>query len=239
MKDVKAYFGRDFWAGPRAPVVVAAVAFVLYAILAIAFYPWTNFDVINRYAIMAEEFADGNFKMAFHPRFGVFFQVLTGTLCWVTGISGLVSCQLVSTAGWCFAAVPLWHFARRLGGVSCAWWSVFLLFLVPEYLFYAGTGLRDGVKIFAFAAIACGCVSSRIWLPVGIFILVTLRVDGMVVGSVYVAADAAYQLISQRRFRVVALPVAALCLGLVCDSWMCYCYTGYFVPSVHFVRLFL
>lgn len=237
MEDVRERFGRDFWTGSCAPVVVAVVVFVLYAILAVAFYPRTDYDAINRYAVMAEEFADGNFKMAFHPRFGVFFQVLTGTLCWMTGIPGLVSCQLLSTAGWCFAAIPLWHFARRLGGVGCAWWSVFLLFIVPEYLDYAGTGLRDGVKVFAFATIAYGCVFSRIWLAVGIFILVTLRVDGMAIGFVYVAVYAAYQLIFKKRFRGLVLPAAALCLGLACDSWMCYCYTGYFVPCVHCLRL--
>ena len=60
---------------------LVALGFVaLYGGIVVWAYPLFSSDVACRYAPMADEFARGNWELAFHPRFGVLFQVLAGSL---------------------------------------------------------------------------------------------------------------------------------------------------------------
>ena len=40
-------------------------------------------DTYTRYAPMAQAFAEGNFKFAFHPMYGTLFQALSGSICYL------------------------------------------------------------------------------------------------------------------------------------------------------------
>ena len=72
------------------------VGALLLATLTAILNPLPANDVIGRYALAAEAFADGNWKYAFHPRFGVFFTTFAGLFVWLLGVSGVVACKIVS-----------------------------------------------------------------------------------------------------------------------------------------------
>ena len=222
--------GRLVWA-------VALLTAVLQSVIFVFFHPGYNYDVLMRYAPMADEFAAGNWYYAFHPKYGVFMSVAAGSLRWLSGMTGETACRMVSTFGWCLSAVPLWHFTRRSFGRGAAWLSIALLLTVPAYADYASAGLRDGVRILSYALIGYGFLFSAPWLAVGLFIQVTLRMDGIVVGC---AVWAVWTLLSLWRRRRGGLlpPALALLSGLLADCAMVHAYTGYFLPSSSFIGLF-
>lgn len=210
---------------------------VLLSILFCTVYAGYSYDVYMRYAPMADEFAAGNWREAFHPRYGVFMSAVAGSVAWCFGVSGITACRIVSTCGWCLAMIPVWHFSRKAYGEEAAWIAVALMFVIPQYWFYSSAGLRDGVRILSYALIAWGLLSGSAWVAVGIFIQVTLRVDGIAIASTVWAACiglATYR----RRFWTVIAPTATLALGLLLNSLMVNAFTGHFLPASQLIPIF-
>lgn len=228
--------------------LVCLVAFAAGAVIATAgvfAFHVTFWDVSARYAPMAEAFSSGVWTQAFHPRFGVFFQVLSGLVCRGLNCSGLSACKIAAAYGLSLSAIPLWCLTRRLFDERSAWFSVVIFLLVPTYYDLAVEGLRDSWRIFAFALCALGMLqvcaekSSRhgSWVfALGLFINTTLRVDGIVISVAFFSAYVAYGL-WRRKFSALVLPLMGMVLGLFADSYMVHAYTGVWVPAPHFIGL--
>lgn len=215
--------------------VVSLLYGCAFSALVCAFYPCLCSDTITRYAPMADAFARGEWELAFHPRFGVFFQCVAGLVASL-GVRGDYACQI--TAVWMLAlsAVPLWCLAKKLFGETVAWWSVVALFVCDDYTRYAMDGLRDVSKCLAFALMGWGVVSERSrWFALGLFILITGFSYGFVVGCALLFCWCVYFLIKREPKRLLA-PCLAWILATVAVSMMVHATTGWWVPVPHFIK---
>ena len=71
-------------------------------------------DVAARYAPMAEAVAAGNWRWAFHPRFGMFFPLLSGSIVKLTGANGFRGCQIAALLLFTLSSYPLYGLAIKL-----------------------------------------------------------------------------------------------------------------------------
>lgn len=210
-------------------------AVVMSALICLCF-PSMISDVTFRYAPMADAFARGEWSLAFHPRFGVLFQCLTGTLVYLTGLRGDWACQTIATLLLSLSAIPLWLIARRLFGEKVAWWTVVAYLLCPEFLYWAMHGLRDTGKCLAFALIGLGVVENRSrWLGLGVFILVSLVSYGFALGTAFVFGWCVYAL-WRRQWAQIVWPLVGWALGVAAVTIMVHAFTGHWVPAPHFIR---
>lgn len=193
-------------------------------------------DSVARYAPMAEAFAHGDWSLAFHPRFGVLFQVLSGCVVLLTGIDGARSLQIVGFGFLSLSIVPIWCIARRLFGVRIAWLSVVLLFFGDDFFRYALDGLRDSGKCLAFALLGLGAVErSSLWYGVGLFILISLASYCFAVGTVFLFAWLVYACV-RRDWRVAAFPFVGWALSTASVTLMVHFFTGHWLPAPHYIR---
>lgn len=65
-------------------------------------------DTCTRYAPMAQAFAEGNFKFAFHPMYGTLFQALSGSICYLFSLNGFRACQLAALLLWWISIIPIY-----------------------------------------------------------------------------------------------------------------------------------
>lgn len=138
-------------------------------------YPVTIPDTLTRYAPMADRFACGEWALAFHPRFGVLFEVLCGCTVKVLGVPGDWAAQFVSLGFLSLSVVPLWFLLRKLFDSNVAWWSVALMLVNDDFSRYAMDGLRDTGKCLGFALVGFGMVLRRPgWLALGLFVLASM-----------------------------------------------------------------
>lgn len=220
--------------------LVAIGYWIVLSTLICIFYPLMVFDSIARYAPMAEAFASGEWRFAFHPRFGVIFPPLTGSLVWLFGIGGDKACQLVSTALFALSAVPVWLIARRLfDDRRVAWVVTFLLLVATEYVTYAADGLRDTGRILGLALCALAFLNGRSSvMALGVFVLSVIKVDLYAFSCVMLAAWCGLMMWRKEWLRLV-LPIFAWLAGSLAMCTMTYFQTGYFLPLAQFVKLYI
>lgn len=228
-------------------VWLAAIAY--WAVLSLAcawLYPVLMKDSITRYAPMADAFARGDWTLAFHPRFGVLFQVLSGSVAWLSGLSGEKAVQVVAAGMLALSGVPLFFMVKRLLGSRVAWWSLALLFVADDLVRYAMDGLRDPGKCLVFALLGYGAVARRpSAFAAGLFVFVTLFAYGFAVSSVLLFAWCAVVVACAARgrdlgmpaARAVALPVVGWSLGVAAVTVMVHAYTGHWLPAPHYVKV--
>lgn len=215
----------------------ALAAWLGASILSCWFYPVMSSDSVARYAPMAEAFARGEWALAFHPRFGVLFQVLSGCVVAVTGLDGARALQIVGFGMLAGAMVPVWHVTRRIFGARIAWWTVAVLFLGDDLFRYALDGLRDSGKCLGFALLGYGAVERKSgWFGAGLFVLITLASYCFAVGTVFWAAWCGYALY-RRAWRDLAGPTVGWLAGTACVTVMVWSFTGHWLPAPHYIRL--
>ena len=243
--------------------LLATTYWIVLAALCCLVYPITVFDSISRYAPMAEAFARGDWWMAYHPRFGVLFTTLAGVVASVTGLNGDCACQVVSVGFLAFSAVPVWALVRRVfGDERVASVAAVLVLIATEYFMLAEDGLRDTVRIFGLAACVLSFFSGRSWtLALGLFCLVTVRTDLLLISGAILAAWWASVLFSRRtrwssaevfqqpaansqraaepKALALALPTACWTLGVALMCFMTHAYTGCWTPGAQFVGFYL
>ena len=217
--------------------IVSASYFVAFSALTCWLYPCMSSDTIFRYAPMADAFARGEWNLAFHPRFGVLFQCVAGSISWLTGLSGDCACQVAATGFLALAAVPLWFLARELFGERVAWWSVAALLVCDDFTRYAMDGLRDVGKCLAFALLGLGAVKERpCWFALGLVVLVSLVSYGFVVGSVLLFGWCVLA-IMRRRPGLAVLPVVGWTVATAAVTVMVHAFTGHWLPVPHFIKV--
>jgi hypothetical protein len=219
----------------------AAGAAAIVAVLSVLFYPVENPDCAARYAPMAEAFARGDWYESFHPRFCVLFQVLTGSLVWLSGCSGVAACQVVSAVFFGLAAVPYWHVMRRIfKDDRVAWLSLGILLVIPRVSGDVMNGLRDTGRILAVSMWVLGFIKMLdekrgIYLQaLGIFVMVSLKIDCFAPAAVLCLLSIGFAL-RGRLWRGALLIPAAFVLAAVAVCTMVWSYTGWFVPAPQYI----
>lgn len=216
--------------------LVSILYWIVFGLLCVLLYPTTIADTMQRYAPMANAFARGDWHYAFHPRFGVLFQVLAGTVTWLTGLDGAWSVQVVAVGFIALAGPPLWLAVRRFFGERIAWWALALMFVTDDIARYAMDGLRDSGKCLAFALLGWGYVACRpVVLGLGLFVLVTVVSYGFAIGGFFLFAWCVSAVV-RRRWCDVLSPVLGWSLGTLAVTWMVYAYTGYWLPVPHVIK---
>lgn len=227
--------------------LIALLAAVVYGSVAYWGVVPRSTDMTLRYAPMADAFARGDWYHAFHPRMGTVFQILTGTLCWVTGMAGNKACQLVAVLAWCFATVPLFALARRLFGRQVAFVSLALYLANIDLAFLSFEGWRDNVRILPTLLVVLGFVLTfgtgenrrpirGCWaVAVGMAVLVMLRVDCFVICSLALAVYVVMCAV-RRQWLEMSVATAGWGIGTIAQCVMVSAYTGWWVPVPQAIR---
>lgn len=148
---MKKFFSIDFWQGgdDREITQRLFVAAFLTSLPMLVFYFEIGSDSSAYYIPMAREFARGNFARAFYPMIPPLFPVLTGILCFLTGLKAFFAAKFISILFKALTIFPLYAFvrdgwrSRRLALFSCL-----LLIVCPKVLRHAGYGEIDTGKMF-------------------------------------------------------------------------------------------
>ena len=151
-------------------------------------------DTCTRYAPMAQAFAQGNFKFAYHPMYGTFFQTFSGLICYLFSLDGFRACQLAALLLWLISIIPIYRIFKSVFDKKVAQWSCILYVLCSHLHRYIYDGLRDNGRTLGIALLCLGMI--EIWqdrkrkhsnfknymiLSSGCVILTTLRADGFVI----------------------------------------------------------
>lgn len=139
---------------------IPALIFLLmwiFLIPGILLYDFPMRDVIGRYAPMAEAFAHGDWRYAFHPRIPPLLPVCAGALLAILPCGAYTACRLASGLLLTLSVFPLFAGCRRIYGLANAAIST-LLFATTCYLIRLGYyGVREagsvlGVTLLFLAA---------------------------------------------------------------------------------------
>lgn len=221
--------------------LAALLGWIVLTLLCWLLYPPTMSDTMSRYAPMADAFARGEWQLAFHPRFGVLFQCVAGSLAFL-GLPGDVACQATAIGMLMLAGVAMWFVSYRLFGREAAWWTFALVVLCDVFLGNAMDGLRDPVKCLSFALLGLGIVDRRgVWFGLGLFVLITLVSYGFAVGCASLLFWLAWQVVPSQapvsRWSAILIPTGFLLLGTFCVTVMVWAYSGEWVPAPQFIPL--
>lgn len=209
---------------------------IAVSLLCCLLYPLMMSDSTARYAPMADHFACGDWNLAFHPRFGVLFQVVSGAICMLPGIGGDRAVQIAAIGLLALSAVPLFFLVRELFGVRVAWWSVALLLVADDFTRNAFDGLRESGKCLGFALLGYGAVARKSGrYALGVFVLATLTSYGFAVASALVFGWTAY-FAFRREWRQLVLPALGWVLGTAAVVALTHAYTGHWLPSPHYIK---
>lgn len=227
---------RAFLAWRWAPWCVTAAVTVLILIFGTAFRG-AEIDMMSRYAPMAEAFAEGNWKEFYHPRFGLLFQTLAGSVVWLTGRPGDWACIWLSLVAWALAIPFLFAIMERLFDRTVAWVTVALYLVCPMLLVWSLFGLRESFRTLGTLWAVYGLMrrtagESSMGLMMGaILLLCTLRSDTLLIAAMF---GMAYAFVDRFRGRTWGLLAwSLLCVQPV--SYATWCWTGVWLPSVQYV----
>ena len=202
-------------------------------------------DTLTRYIPMAEAFAAGDTEDAFHPRFGILFPVLSGTLIRL-GCSGFLACQLTGLLFFLTAALPLYGIFREFCRRQTALLGVMFYFFCSHLhrIFYAG--LRENLKTFALALLVWGLLvlyrDAKSWKAaiaagIGGAMLASIRAEGFAFAACALLILIGYDL--RRRCLRNGRSLTAVLLFLILltpQLLLNYCWTGYPVPFSGYLR---
>ncbi len=137
-----------------------AAAFLLYLIpLAANDYPLR--DVAFRYAPMAESFAHGDFRYAFHPRVQMLLPFSGGVFAWLFQCDGFTGVKLATLLFFAASVFPLYGICRRLFTPDIAKWCVILHIFFSRLSRYSYSGTRETLKCFVILLLVYALL--RIW----------------------------------------------------------------------------
>lgn len=214
-------------------LVVAVVAIIV----ALA-CPTVSNDCINRYAPMAEAFAEGNWQESFHPRFGFLFQVLTGAAVFVTGLRGDAACSLVGVVGWLLCMIPLYLVVRHVFDERTAKAVVVLYVVAPTPFAWALRGLRESYRLLGSLLMIWGVMRCSAKMrgglaaaAAGALVLAGIRADTMAVAGVL---SLAYAIADRFRLRTWVL-FAWLALALQPSCLLVWRWTGWWIPASQYI----
>lgn len=225
---------------------IALLWAILVAILCHCFYSVQFADGSVRYAMQAEYFAKGDWFLAFHPRFGVLFQILTGSLVWLLGIDGLFAGQLVASFSLSAAALCFYIFASKFANRFVTWMVFIVVLTCPTLNSWTANGLRENTRVLFSALFLLGFT--------GVFLKEYQIKAGMVWLSISLSAPILLQshaflpcwlltiilmgiLIYQRRYALMLFLFLTEVISSAIICTMIWAYTGWFVPAIQYIRI--
>jgi len=216
--------------------MAAGLYWVLAGVLSCWLYPVTMADSCARYAPMADAFARGDFRYAFHPGYGLTFEAVSGALSFATGLSGIHSVQLSAFLFLALSAVVMFAFVKRMGASNeAAWWTFALVLLAPDFFRYALDGLRETGKCLVFALVAYGVVARRSGaFALALFLYMTLFTYGFAAASVLLFLWCLW-FAWRREWSRLPLPALGWALGTASVTVLTHAYTGHWVPVPQFI----
>ena len=221
---------------------------ILADLVMVRLFAYPGNDMASRYAPMAEAFAAGDWRVAFHPRFGLLFSAVTGSISYLTGLNGFRSCQLAAMIFFWLTAFPLWSIYRRVWDERVAAAGC-LLYLLSSFLTrYAYFGLRESWKAFGIALGVCGILTlaqapnkwrGYLAIAFGGAFLIAVRGDGAFYALVLLVVAAVLEMARADRLPARTFLCGLLILVLVSPQlYYNYNMLGYPVPeSRHAVML--
>ncbi len=227
------------------PLVLFFVAW-LFCLPLLLLHDIPEHDVIGRYAPMADAFAAGDWRYAFHPRIPMLHPLAGGIIAWIFGCSGLAAVMLASSLFYAAAIFPLYGIFHRIFGKRLAFWSCFLYIFCSHLTRLGFSGLRDSAKSFAAILVVYGLIciyrerkhlTGYLWCGFGCGLLVIIRGDSVLFALLLFAAAAIFEIF---RGRKVYLPwrsaLAGCVLFLTVLPSLIYNYQviGYPVPETRF-----
>lgn len=115
-------------------------------------------DVAGRYAPMADAFAAGDFRFAFHPRIPLLFPLTGGVIAWLFSCSGFLACKIASALFFALGVFPFFEMMRRIYS-RYTLLAAGLLYLFAAPLIRLGfSGLRDSCKGLIILLLCCSLV---------------------------------------------------------------------------------
>jgi hypothetical protein len=164
------------------------------------------------------------------------FQVLTGIAAKIAPFDGLQACQCVAAAFWAYSVIPLWAVSKKVFGHRTALLCAAFLLIAPRPFGLALDGLRDDGRLLAMLLCAWGFLDRRsVWMAVGVFILLTLRIDSYLIGTALTGVWILRE-ISKGGWRKLVLPVVSWMAGTAAVVTMVHHYTGHWVPAIQYIR---
>ena len=218
--------------------VLSVGYWLVMSVICCLWSPATAADMVIRYAPMADAFARGEWFLAYHPRFGVLFMSLAGSLSWLTGLDGIRSCQITALGLLAFSIVPVWCAVKALFDARAAWIAAVMVLVATEVFVYAIDGLRDTGRTLGLALCAFAFVRNRSWaLGLGLLVLSTLRTDLMSVSGVILGVWWLWKLF-RREWRALVVPTACWMLGILLMCALNHAYTGSWLPVGKMVKMY-
>lgn len=144
----------------------------MFLLPALVMYDFPQADVASRYAPMAEAFAAGEWRFAFHPRVPPLIPVCAGVISFLFSCGGALACRLAGALFLSCGVFPLYWGVRRMYGFRTAVVAT-LMYAGCARLFQLGYfGLREPACVFALLLLFLAFVRLRIrssgwwWYPV-------------------------------------------------------------------------
>lgn len=238
-----------FWAPKYDKAIVLAISLswaIAIAVLSHCFYAVQFFDGALRYASQAEYFADGNWFLAFHPRFGILFQTLAGTLVWLFNIDGLFAGQLIASFSLCAAAFAFYVFASSFSNRFTAWMVFLFVLTCPTFNSWSANGLRESTRALFAALFLIGFAGvflknrniklGGLWLNLSLAIPILLQSHAFAPCWAITLVLTGI-LVIQRRYRLAILLFLAEIVVSVIICTMIWFYTGWFVPAIQYIKV--
>ncbi len=215
---------------------------VVYLVLAFACQSGAT-DVFVRYAPMAEAFAAGDWGEAFHPRFGVGFQVVSGLFVFLSGglLDGWDACRCASVLAFYLSFFPLYRLLKRVFDTPTAWFGVVLLAISPQVFLWVSEGMREsfrmlGLLLLAEAIFACRDGRrgySLVMAGLGAFVLCSIRVDSIAAAFFLVFVFCLVDKFSKSSWILCGLTL----LAIQPTSFLVWKWTGWWLPAIQYVNL--
>jgi len=211
--------------------LAAGLYWLVASALSCWLYPVTIADTCARYAPMADAFARGDFYYAFHPRFGLVFETLSGVVTFVTGLPGIYSVQVAAFLLLALSGVVMFAFVKCLGASDrVAWWTLALTLLAPDYFCFALDGLRESGKCLVFALVGYGVVAKRSWaFATALFLYIALFTYGFATASAMAFVWCVW-FAWRREWKMIPLPVFGWMAGTGAVTILTHAYTGHWLP---------
>ncbi|MFA6714415.1 MAG: phospholipid carrier-dependent glycosyltransferase [Victivallaceae bacterium] len=188
-------------------------------------------DVVNRYAPMAEAFAQGNWQDAFQPKIPPLFVIVSGTFSYLFRVNGTVACELGSALFFALTVFPLMALMKKVYNYKYAFWATAMYILSSRLLRIAGMGLRDPAKCFFIVLAACGLIyffqkrnwRGAVYCSLGGVGLTLTRGDSLPFALLFLAAIFIIELFNEKK-----IPYKSICAVLIfcaaVSPWVCYEY---------------
>jgi hypothetical protein len=202
-------------------------------------------DVALRYAPMAESFASGDFRYAFHPRVQSLHPLISGCICYLFDCSGFTAVQLSSLLFFGLCIFPLYNLLKTVFNRKIARWGILLLPLASQVAQISVSGLRESHKMFALLIITLGIVtvvkerekySGYLLTGIGCGLAFCIRIDLVLPSLCLLSAAGMMAFAAQKSLKRPLTGLLAVLPFFIFETAVNFYVSGHAVPGSHSLR---